>query len=332
LGAAHFHFRDTATISIYLLCVDAIQMTEAFAEDTSTNETTYYYKIFGFTFETEEPVPGLPEAPGEEGAIRIRLGAVPDAIRQPENEGRFSQVGAGEYLYSRPGVMRLYAGGEGEIVVERRSGNARFWNLVFSIAASIAVYRSRCVPLHASAVEARGGCIALAGQSGAGKSTLAASLVQHGFALHSDDLCLIQPGPGGPLVGAGVREVRLRDDAVEILGWTGTAERPPDIAKAIYPVDGAGAALLPLKRIYVLQFADGTTPAGIRRLGGVEALQALMGCLRMHIETLPAKARRRTFESLASISNAVELYRLVRPGDRTRLHEWTERLAAHLSA
>jgi hypothetical protein len=311
-------------------------MSDAFADGEPRKETAYYYDLFGFTFAVEEKLPGVSEVPGTETAICIRFGRVPQAIAQPQFQSEFSQVNATEYLISRPGVLRLLAQGDSEIVVERPDGGTGipFWTLVLCLGASIAGLRHGFIPLHASALEACGGCVALAGQSGFGKSTLAASLVKLGFVLHADDLCLIKPGVAGPLAGAGLREIRLWDDAVETLAWNGgeKAAPLPGLAKTVYRLDGAGAALLPLKRIYVLHYADAETPPGIRRIAGVEALQALIGCLRMRTGLLAPGERQHTFETLASISTATEVFRFVRPYDKAQLAAWSGRLAAHLAS
>jgi hypothetical protein len=311
-------------------------MSDAFAENDSREETYHYYELFGFTFAVAQEVPGLPEAPGKEGALRIRFGPVPQAIARPEYQSEFSQASATEYLFTCPDGLRLYLNGGG-IVVERQQepGGTPFWVQIFSIGASIAGFRNGQIPLHASALEACGGCIALAGQSGLGKSTLLAALVQRGFALYADDLCLIRPATAGPpLVGAGLREIRLWDDAVQALGWNGDDRAEPirGTSKTIYRLAATGASLLPLKRIYVLQYSDDATPEGISRIAGVAAIQALIGCLRLRPGMLSVGARQKTFESLAAIGSAVEFYRFVRPRDRAQIAPWSQRLAEHLSS
>jgi hypothetical protein len=309
----------------------------AAVEPQQGTEQTYCYVLFGVLFETDEPIPGLAGASGNGRAVRLRFGAVPQAIAKPDYEDASVQASATEYLFSCPGLLRLYVNPAAEIVVERQQGcdPLRLWTLVLGIGASIAGFRKGYVPLHAAALEACGGCIALAGQENFGKSTLAAALNGLGFTLHADDLCLIQPAASGPpLVGAGVREIRLRADAVEELGWSGRQAYAaiPAIGKTVYRLAATPPSLLPLKRIYVLQYADEENPPGIHRCEGVEAMQALIGCLRLRMGLLAVGARQKTFESLASISSAVEVYRFVRPFDRVQLHVWSELLAVHLTS
>jgi len=311
-------------------------MDSSIAAAAKDNAKIYSHVAYGMPFESEEPIPGLAETPRQENAVRIRFGAVPQAIENPDYQDKTVQASAADYLFFHPGGWRIYIKGDREIVVEKptKLDPVRMWSQILNIGASIAGFRNGFIPLHASAVEADGGCIALAGQSGFGKSTLAASLVTLGFTLHADDLCLVRPAVSGlPLVGNGVREVRLSQNAVEALDWSGggNAEPIPGTGKTIYRVAADRPSLLPLKRIYVLQYAGETKPAGIHRLAGVAAMQALIGCLRLRLGLLSVGAQQKSFESLTSISSAVEVYRFVRPHDRRQLSAWSERLAAHLS-
>ena len=297
------------------------------------------YELFGMPFESAEPIPGLTEADGKDraGAIQIRFGCVPQAIENPDYEDEMVQANASEYLFSYPGTLRFYMNGASQIVVERleRCDPVRLWTLVLGAGAAIAGFRRGFAPLHASAIKVGDGCIALAGQSGFGKSTLAASLTEFGFTLHADDLCLIKPASSGrPVVGAGVQELRLWDDAVEVLNWSGREPYAavPEISKSVYRLPHMQSWPLPLKRIYALEFADEETPAGIFRIEGVAALQSLIGCLRLRMGLLSVGMRQRTFENLASISREVEVFRFVRPHDRKQLCAWSKRLASHLTA
>lgn len=316
--------------------------------DRQTPSRMHRYQVFGLALDSPERIPGLNVVEYSADAphtVRIEFGKVPSFIANPEFENESVQANASEYLFSYPGLLRMYAEGSERIVVEREAtcDTVRLWTLILGAGISIAGFRRGWVPLHASAVEADGSCVALAGQSGFGKSTLAASLAKAGYPLHAEDLCLIQPGTAGtPMVGAGVKELRLWDDAVKMLGWT--EQEPvaiiPDTTKAVYDVprqspsysasSRGDSPLLPLRRVYILGFADESNPTGIDRLHGVAALQALIQMLRVRKELLLSNPRQHTFEQLAAIAQSVEVFRFVRPFDPAQIDAWTERLAAHI--
>ena len=297
---------------------------------------TFYYYLFGLPFETDAPIPGVAESERDTDAIRVRFGTTPAVIDDAVYTDESVQSSATEYLFTRPHLVRLHIRGGSDITLEDIGLGAPEpqWQFVLGIGASIAGWRRGFIPLHASAVETCGGCVALAGQSGAGKSTLAASLTGLGFTLFGDDLCLVRPqAEGPPLVGTGLRETHLCGDAAEALDWP--AERqaavPPEQAKKVYRFAAAAPADMPLERIYVLQFAEGDGPAGIERLEGVAALQAVIDCLRMRRGLLRIGARDLSFANLAAISSTVAVFRFTRPRDRSQLLTWSRRLAAHLS-
>lgn len=296
------------------------------------------YSLFGLTFATDRPIPGLAEDEWAGVAmVPVAFGPVPRTINNPSYEDEAVQANATEYLFTYPGYLRLYVDGAEKITVEQLVDcePSQMWTFVLSIAASIIGFRRGFIPLHAAAVQMHDGCVALAGNSGAGKSTLAADLCDRGFAFHAEDLCLIQPTNGNySQVGSGVPELRLWDDAIEALDWAGRDCRAarPGMPKSVYRLAQAPPALLPLKRIYALEFSDEDAPEGIHRLHGIDGLQTLVACLRLRPGLLSVGAREQTFASLAAISNTTEVYRFVRPHDRSQLKIWSERLANHIAA
>jgi hypothetical protein len=313
-------------------------MNSPFTEMPPEPAPAHRYSLFGLSFATDRPIPGLVEDEGSDFAtVTVAFAPVPHAIHDPSYRDDTVQASATEYLFAYPGYLRLYVDGTTKITVEPlvECDPSRMWTFLLGICASIIGFRRGFIPLHAAAVQGHGGCVALAGNSGAGKSTLAASLCDRGFTLHTEDLCLVQPASEAhPRVGSGIRELRLWDDAAEALDWTHRVccATEPGMPKSVYRLTPAPPALLPLKRVYALEFHDEDGPEGIHRVHGVDALQTLIASLRLRPGLLSVGAREQTFASLASISNATEVYRFVRPHDRHQLQAWSERLANHIAA
>jgi hypothetical protein len=298
-----------------------------------------YYDFFGLTFESEEKIPGLvaKESIPIEPVIRIEFGAVPRHIENVEYEDDAVQASGSEYLFTYPGLLRLFVERDWRIVVERLEGcdQVRLWTLVLGAGSSIVGFRRGYIPLHASSISTKQGCVAFGGQSGAGKSTIAASLIERGFELFADDLCLVQwDSVGTPVVGHGVPELRLWEDAVAALDWTGIKPFAvqPYVKKSVFRRDLPQERLAKLRRIYALEFAGEGAESGIFRLEGVEAMQALIGCLRMRLGLLPVGTAQRTFERLAAIGDKVEMFRFVRPLDHGQSTYWLDRLIEHFEA
>lgn len=302
--------------------------------------SSYCYDLFGLSFELGEMIPGLVPAAvrGDATSIQVRFGHVPVAIRNPEFEDEQVQATASEYLFTYPAVMRMHVARGNTIVVEKleQCDPVRLWTLVLGMGSSIAGFQRGFVPLHASGIKFGEGCIALAGLSGAGKSTAAASLVDLGFALHADDLCLIQLMRDGGLVGGGVRELRLWDDAFQSLDWPDRTPfaAVPEVAKSIYrlPAQAPSPAPLPLRRIYELGFADESLAPGIHRVEGVAALETIIRCLRMRAGLLAIGGRQLAFENVTRISREIEIYRFVRPRNPSLIKASAKQLVAHFSS
>lgn len=267
-----------------------------------------------------------------EDTIHVRFGPAPGRITDADFADGPVQANSTEYLLELPGSCRLHLQGHDRIVVDAVPGWDRnlAWTIILSVGASIAGLRRGLVPLHASAILARSGCIAFAGQSGAGKSTLAASLVHRNWPLFAEDLCLMSLDDTGVRVGRGLTQLRLCDDAAGLLGWS-----QPDSpigaapAKSFFSQTDSGPESSCLRRIYALEFAGEGVAPGIHRVEGSAAMLLITRCLRVRLPMLRVGAATRHFDNLVKISRQVEIYRFVRPRSLEQSAYWTSRLAEH---
>ncbi len=296
------------------------------------------YDLFGLHFRTAIPIPGVEptEAAAEErAAICIDFGPVPPSLVAPCYEDSTVQVTGGEYLFHYPGLVRLYVLGGERIIVEAAAAAdpVKLWTITVGVGASIAGFRRGHVPIHASAILTRSGCMAFAGQSGAGKSTTAAWLTRLGYQLHADDLCLADVSGDEVVVGRGIQELRLWDESIEALGWDDVPPFAvmPDIPKSVFRWAAPSPRSGTLRRMYVLEFADAAAEPGIYAMKGVEALQALIHCLRLRPRILSTGLTERTFEHLTDLCRKVEMFRFVRPPDLRSSERWTHRLVEHFN-
>ena len=136
------------------------------------------------------------------------------------------------------------------------------------------------LPLHANAVEINGRAFAFMGASGAGKSTLAAWFYDRGYAVLSDDVCIVRFSDNGSvLTSNGLPRLRLWREAVERTGrdpaafpqsYSGDATYDKfDVA--ITPPAGRESAI-ELAAIYLLASAKDHV---VRPLTGIDAVEAL---------------------------------------------------------
>jgi hypothetical protein len=230
-------------------------------------------------------------------------------------------------------LARVYVQGGERIVVEAATNAdpAKLWTVILGVGASIAGFRRGHVPIHASAVSTPRGCVAFAGQSGAGKSTTAAWLISLGYPLYADDLCLADLSGNEVTVGRGIQELRLWDESIQALGWDDMQPFAvmPDVPKSVFRWTARSPRIDRLRRIYVLEFAQETVQPGIYAMEGVQALGALIDCLRVRPRILSTGLAERTFKHLTTLCRKVEMFRFVRPLDVHSSERWTRRLMEH---
>lgn len=302
----------------------------------------HHYRLFGLNFDSERPIPGLAENRGEPGtdqAVSIDFGYVPPHLHRVDARDDLYEADSRSYLIEQPHVVRLLIEDGSSIVAQPLPGGDEvlLWNSILGAGASVAGFQRGHIPLHASAILTAGGAVAFGGRSGFGKSTLVGALVGRGFDLLADDLVLLRQEGEQFVVGEGVPEVRLLDDAAMQLGW------PQDKAfalqsnapKYVFRRPAAGTPReAPLRRFYCIEFASPGVAPGIRRLEGTNAMRHVIERfrVRMRLHELPPELRRNAFAQMAAIIARIEIFHFVRPKAYDQFDFWLDELGAHIKA
>lgn len=299
------------------------------------------YRVHGLLLASDLPLPELPTEPEAPGLrppdVRIcrAVAPLPPPGRQvmswalPGGEEWLSCAAAdGGYLLRFPGLAEVFVDVAGtRILVSAESeppGDTLRHLLLDQVLPLVLNLRGQ-EALHATAVLAPGGVCAFTGPAGAGKSTLAASFLEAGHPVVSDDCLALTAEAGGILAWPAYPGVRLWEDAVATLGVTGgrhgavahyTSKRrlAPDRRGPRFP-----AGPQPLARVYALvrpegaAVATGTAPPRPERLRGREALMELVrNTFRLDIGDGAMLARQLHF--LAGVAERVPVARLRLPG------------------
>lgn len=304
------------------------------ATPTPSSAVRHSYNLFGLWFESAESIPGLTpvDAAAASDPVHIEFGSVPCHLADVEAEDDIFQANRAQYLIDFPGIVRLLVE-RGLVQVEPAPDCdwVQVWNAILGTGGAVSGFQRGHMPLHASAIVHNGAVFAFSGQSGFGKSTLAAALVERNYRVFTDDLCLIRAAGKRFMVGEGVGEVRLMDDAAKRLGLSKQDARATqgNVAKYVFKCGEEIGSDAALKRIYSLSFVQPGLEPGIYRLRGVEAMQSLVDRLRVGIQPVPVGMARNAFEMLAALVGHVEVFRFVRPRDYREFDVWLERLTAH---
>jgi hypothetical protein len=126
-------------------------------------------------------------------------------------------------------------------------------------------------PLHATAIVVNERAIAFLGDSGYGKSTLAATFLQKGYALLTDDVLALEFKVEKVWARPGIARVKLNPDSADAL-LSGRRSIPMNsfTSKMIFPLVAAQHSdrAFPLQAVYVLPHKSTQSRIAIRRLSG----------------------------------------------------------------
>lgn len=236
------------------------------------------YGVVGLTVDSEIVLPGLSPAKAAGADVLIRQRPVPLSLEGAE-ASRSTWARAGDRFHFRlPGLARFLLVGGRDISFETEGGTSSE-NIAALIAANvlgIALHQRGLVAIKAAAVDVAGRAVLLCGASGAGKSTLAAALVQKGYSLLSDDMCVIVPDAVPKLRSDG-HTLKLWQHTIDKLeiGAKRGAQLREGIGKFCVEAERVSRRELPVGAIYALREARAPHKPGIETPNIVDAALTL---------------------------------------------------------
>jgi hypothetical protein len=296
------------------------------------------YRLGPFLLASEIPLPELRRQTDGEPDGFIRLGKTPERLEDVvANESRW-WASKDEYLLRVPGVANFYVGRGRDVVVEPAPDAlaADIRAYLLSPIFSTLCYQAGMYSLHASSVRVGDGVAAFLGHSGAGKSTLAAYLQRRGYAVVSDDICLLDPRDaeaGGTLVVPVAPALKLWRSALEQLGES-TEELPRVFSRDDkYRMEIAELQeRLPLREVFFLEWAQEPDAAvELEPVEGVLAVTQLMEFTHYDYLMKPTGRQEGNFLLCGRILSQVRASTLRRPRDFARMDALIDGLERHFS-
>ncbi len=312
--------------------------------DLRLNVEETVYALAGLRIVSDFPLFGLQICRTEaaaHGEILIRHAPIPEGLASATATFRAGQL-IGRYngrdvLLSFPPVSRFLVRDGKEILVDSApsSDDGAVRAYLLGIAFGVLCHQRGIMPLHASAIDVAGGCVAFVGESGAGKSTLAAALARRGYEVITDDLCFLQLDDKCNVQSwPGIGRIRLWEEAVYALGCDGPGvEREMHgFNKYFIPVRPSRnpSDCRPLRRVYQLDSApDGA--ARVTRLHGAAAVEALVQ--NIYHEGLAERLgyKPHAFRVCAAAARKISVFRFSRPLSFNALDHGIQVLKDHLS-
>jgi hypothetical protein len=273
-------------------------------------------RAFGLSLDFEQLPPGAwrAEADGE-ASVKVCVGdrqEIEDAWSGSAEAGWEAKIDGAPFVAERgrDGDFRFLHGGRSAHHLSADLAQLRCafgtaepseWRVVLdSVLFSVALLRGR-EALHAGAVATDKGAIAIAAASGGGKSSLLAALLQAGLPLLSDDVVVLEPRPGRPLLAhPGAPVMTVPTSTAPLPGeWIATVGEESWVGVPTYPEPTPLAALILLDRR-----PGGET--GLRRVS--DPFGTLISSL-LHFPRTPDRERAR-FELAAAIASDLPIWRL----------------------
>lgn len=285
-----------------------------------------YYTTYGLTIASQLELPELEALPAEASPdIRIRVGNLADHLEGAAFSTPWVQCTSDrcQFLLDRLARVRVEQGKR--ICVDRRltlargstsdEGDLRVYLLGTVLGALL--HQRHWVPLHISAVETPSGTWGFTGSSGAGKSTLAAWLhYQYGWRLVCDDVGVIKPDEGHPILYPGPRRLKLWKDALERLG----IERQGlvrDLTRTdkfhLNQHQGFKTNTAPLRALVKLERGAPDEKACAEAIEGVEAFRTVMSALYQPEWGQRFNGPARLMQYGADLARQIRVYRYRRP-------------------
>jgi len=313
------------------------------------NVAPHRYCVYGIVVVSDTAL-ALPEySDGGLGQVECRSAAAPVFLAAAQR-ARFDPASDSWYRYASledgstyvrwDTVGEFLVAADGRCITSRRVDGASvesFHVYMLGQALSFALVKQGFEPLHATVVVVDDRAVALLGENGSGKSSLAASFVEAGWRLLTDDLLLVREHSGRLLAYPGPARIKLFPQiAGRFLG--AVAERVPmnpDTQKLILPIgdDRSCTEPAPLDAIYSLappRDVGRNDPVSIDALSPRAAFVELVRST-FNRRLVDADRLTRQFETATNLTRLVSIKKIRYPRRLERLPEVRDLIVADLA-
>jgi hypothetical protein len=293
----------------------------------------HHYNVYGIRIDSDTPL-ALPRydhaALGHVECRRAPASAFPKAIRDTSDGDswyRCVALGDGSTYVRWNTVGEFLVAPDGGCVTCRRAqrcANESFQVYLLGQALSFALVKQRFEPLHATAIVVNGEAFALLGASASGKSTLAASFLNAGYRLLTDDLLVLQESGGRVLAYPGPPRIKLFPRvARRLLQTNHGVEMNTGTGKLILPLDErrSSDAPVPLRAMYCLGAPRDACRQQVVALRTLSARDAFVELIRgaFNRRLLGPQRLKRQFGLMARLTDLVPVRALAYPRALERL-------------
>lgn len=297
------------------------------------------YYVFGLKILSELPLPAPMISDPAEAAnpdIVIAYGPTPEKLDHPQTTGVRYQASPDELLLCVDGVARYWIRQGRRILVTAHPQSCLERILIFLMGSAMGalLHQRGILVLHAGAVSADKGAIALAGPSGIGKSTLSAALHDRGYPFVADDVCAIDPAGKIPSLIPGFSRLKLWADSLDKLGKSKNDLQSvrwiKNLEKYFIPMQENAASPVALLALFVLDAAN-TDRIEMNELTGADKInQLISNTYRMGFIKGLGKIEIH-FRQCAALAEKIPVFRVTRPRGGFHLEELADKILARVN-
>jgi len=300
----------------------------------------YNYWGFGLNIASEIEFPEFLPADFDSPDITISIGNVPQQLSGDDVVHKVKvSMSSKEYLQNVVNVAYYYVANGNEICIQPQEGADEKSIRLFALSnAMVALLHQRnSIQLHASGVYYNGGVVLFCGCAGAGKSTVVAMLQKKGYKVFSDDVCVLKTAEDNSNTTMAIPSYPMIELWADSFVKTGLElsdndiRLRPNLAKfGRFYHDGYETAPMPIKRVFILNTFSQAGEVEIKRLGSIEAFNALQQNTYRYMQINDMKKSNHHFVMTSKLAASAQVYWINRIQSANTLNEVIALVEANL--
>jgi hypothetical protein len=244
----------------------------------------YQYWCFGITILSELEFPEFITSTNDFHDVTISIGEVPLELKG-ENVSKYPEasISPREFLLTVKRVAKYYAKDGKTVIVEPEPGvdtsSLRLF-LLSNVMAAI-LYQQQKIPFHASGIIVNEELILFTGPSGIGKSTTLLGLIEKGYDLFTDDVCVLLENENTGKIEAvsSYPMMKLWKNTIDHFRLENSFNHQlrPSVQKyGIFKHQQFNIRAYPITKLFLLSITDeNSLEFSVKRLNNIESFKAL---------------------------------------------------------
>ncbi len=281
----------------------------------------YHYWGFGLNIASEIEFPELLPSTFEIPDLTISIGITPQELVGEDVVKKVRMAASPqEYLLDVKGIARYYTSNGTNIIIQPDEGaeikNVRLFMLSNAMASIL--HQQNKIPLHASGIITNDGLVLFTGASGVGKSTTAYGLMQQGYPLFTDDVCVLNYNNLTQQVEAvaSYPMMKLWENTLDCFPMAESDKSYPVRSKlpkyGLFQHQQFTCQSFPVRQVFILKADNIADNHSIKKLSNIEAFNALQQNTYRRLQVDMMNLRQSHFQIISKLASQAKVFELKR--------------------